>query len=357
VSSKQKALRILKTGALYFLLPGAALFLGIGWATGSYRLSSLIAGLAGAAGMYLLSIPDRRFIAPRLKGLGPEWLRFGLETTASLLEHLLGVAVPVFICSRIFAFRIEPSLAWAVLGGILIGFPIIHGTSAAIHHFRQLKEKERLQERLLNLATQAELRALKAQIDPHFLFNTLNTIAQLIHSNAEKAEALIERLAAMYHYVLSSSKRGLIPLEEELAFVQDYLEVEKARFGDKLRISTTIDGPGLAARVPGLILQPLVENAVRHGRTADGRIDLGINLRDTATDTVVEVSDRGPGLSPGFRIEECNGTGLRNINERLKRCFGEQYCLEHRSNRPSGCIFVMRIPREISCENNSSADR
>jgi two-component system LytT family sensor kinase len=100
------------------------------------------------------------------------------------------------------------------------------------------------------LATEAELRALKAQINPHFLFNTLNTIAELIHADSERAEATVERLAEMFRYVLNGSERGLVPLEEELAFLEGCLEIERARFGDRLRVTREIAPEALSLLVP-----------------------------------------------------------------------------------------------------------
>jgi LytS/YehU family sensor histidine kinase len=111
---------------------------------------------------------------------------------------------------------------------MVIVFPIIHGTETALRYYRRLQDKERVEEQLRALATRAELRALKAQINPHFLFNTLNTIAHLIHADPAQAEATIERLAEMFRYVLTGSEWGLVPLAEELAFVDSYLEIERA---------------------------------------------------------------------------------------------------------------------------------
>jgi two-component system LytT family sensor kinase len=225
-------------------------------------------------------------------------------------------------------------------------FPIIHGTEMALRYFRQVQEKEKQEERLRALAAEAELKALKAQINPHFLFNTLNTIAELIHTDSERAEKTVERLAEMFRYVLTGSERTSVPLEEELAFVDSYLQIEQARFGDQLHVAREIDPEVLGASVPGLILQPLVENAIGHGRRANGRIDLNIHVGLDREDVVITVGDTGPGMPPGFRIGESPGYGLHNVDQRLRKTYGDKYTLDIGENQPQGTLVTLRIPLE-----------
>jgi two-component system LytT family sensor kinase len=284
------------------------------------------------------------FLHPRLEKLTRDWMHLGLEMTFSLLEHVLGAVVALLVCRRIFGFEVVPSVAWAAVGGIVIVFPIIHGTEMALRFYRQLREKERQEEQLRALATEAELRALKAQINPHFLFNTLNTIAQLIHTDAARAEATVERLAEMFRYVLAGSERGLVSLEEELSFLDDYLEIERARFGERLQVTCEIGPEALGVSVPSLILQPLVENAARHGRGVDGSVDLTLRVRSDADKVVIAVADRGPGLPLHFKVGEGAGHGLRNVDERLRKTYGEEYELDIGANEPRGTVVTVRIP-------------
>jgi two-component system LytT family sensor kinase len=279
-----------------------------------------------------------------LERLSKDWVRFGLENTFSLLEHLLGPLLALVVCGYIFGFAVEVNTAWIALGSMLIGFPIIHGTSNALSFYRQLREKERREERLRVLATQAELKALKAQINPHFLFNTLNTIAQLIHTDSEQAEATVERLAEMFRYVLNGSERGLVPLEEELACLDVYLEIERARFGEQLRVTRQIDPQVLAVLAPSLILQPLVENAVRHGRGTDGKIDLTLRAASKNGEIVIAIADQGPGMPIGHKIGDGPGHGLRNVDERLRKTYGEDYGVGVKANKPRGTVVSVRIP-------------
>jgi two-component system LytT family sensor kinase len=214
----------------------------------------------------------------------------------------------------------------------------------ALRYFRQVQEKERQGERLKALATEAELRALKAQINPHFLFNTLNTIAELIHADSEKAEATVEHLAEMFRYVLDGSERGLVSLEEELAFLDGYLEIERVRFGDRLRVTCQIAPEALTVQVPSLLLQPLVENAVRHGRGADGNINLGIAIHDGGDQVVIAIADQGPGMPAHHKIGEGSGHGLYNVDQRLRKTYGDEYGLEIGAKEPQGTMVTLRIP-------------
>jgi two-component system LytT family sensor kinase len=324
-------------------LPALAFTLGVGLATGKWP-ASFATGLvvsSAIAGLYWL---DQRFLHPHLETLSRDWLHLGLEMTLLVLDHVVGAVLAIFVCSRAFDFQVLPSTAWAPVAAMVIAFPIIHGTEMALRFFRQVQEKERQEEQLKALATEAELKALKAQINPHFLFNTLNTIAELIHADSERAEATVERLAEMFRYVLNGSQRGLVPLEEELAFLDDYLEIERVRFGDRLRVTRGI-GPGtLGLLVPSLVLQPLVENSVRHGQGADGSIELGIKIHLEGDRAVIAISDQGPGMPARPRIEEGPGHGLYNVDQRLRKTYGQECGLEIGPNQPRGTIVTLRIP-------------
>jgi LytS/YehU family sensor histidine kinase len=261
-----------------------------------------------------------------------------------LLEHLLGALVAVLVCSRLFGFQVVPSAAWVAIAGIVMAFPIIHGTEMALHFFRQLRERDGREAQLLALTTQAELRALKAQINPHFLFNTLNTIAALIHTHPDRAEATVERLAEMFRYVLNGSDRQMVPLRDELAFVEGYLEIERARFGERLCVTREVAQEALDVPVPSLILQPLVENAVLHGQDAKGCIDLRIRITPFGDEMLIAIADQGPGMPSGYRVDASRGVGLRNVHERLRKAYSPDRGLDIQANRPRGTIVRIRIP-------------
>ena len=326
-------------------VPALVFALGVGLATREW-LASLATGvtMSGAiAGLYRL---HRKHLHPRLETVSPDWLRLGLDTTLLLLAHVVGAVAALLVCRRFFGFEMVPSAAWITVAAMVVVFPIIHGTEMALRYLRQVQEKERQEERLKALATEAELRALKAQINPHFLFNTLNTIAELIHTDSEGAEATVERLAEMFRYVLSASERGSVSLAEEVAFLDDYLVIERARFGDRLVVNREIASETLDLPVPSLVLQPLVENTLRHGQGADGSIELGIKIQNGDNRVVITISDQGPGMPAGHEIGKGPGHGLHNIDQRLRKTYGEEVGLEIHGNQPQGTIVTLDIPVE-----------
>lgn len=215
---------------------------------------------------------------------------------------------------------------------------------------RERRERQLREARLQHLLTEAELKALLAQVNPHFLFNTLNTIMALIGSEPEKAEAMTERLAEVFRYVLARTERHLIPLSEEFEFLRTYLEIEQARFGDRLRVEMAID-PAIAAEpVPSLILQPLVENAIKHGLAPKLR---GGRLRIRAVDEQrfvrLLVEDDGVGRreaqAPGQPLGGQSGIGLRNVTERLRTLYGDQAEMTIHSEVGQGTRVSLLIPK------------
>lgn len=173
---------------------------------------------------------------------------------------------------------------------------------------------------------ESQMAALKAQINPHFLFNALNSIAALIRVDPKKAERVTEDLAELFRYSLRSSKTDKSTLQEELDAVKTYLAIEKARFGDRLQVHINAGEKAVDMLVPGLILQPIIENSIKHGasQTMDTfHIDLQILKNGQKLD--ISVTDNGPGLGerPLEQILQ-NGTGLSNIRARLKLMYGDQ---------------------------------
>jgi two-component system LytT family sensor kinase len=145
--------------------------------------------------------------------------------------------------------------------------------------------------------------------------------------------------------VLNGSERGLVPLEEELAFLDGYLEIERVRFGDRLRVSREVAPEALDLLVPSLVLQPLVENTLRHGLGADGSVALSIEIRIDGARAVIAVSDQGPGMPVHPKMGEGPGHGLYNVDQRLRKTYGEAYGLEISANRPQGTVVTVSIPR------------
>lgn len=185
---------------------------------------------------------------------------------------------------------------------------------------RELRVNE---ERLQRSVTEAELKALRAQVDPHFLFNTLNAIADLTSSNPEQAEAMIERLAECFRYALSRHERTMSTLQEELQFLERYLDIEQVRFGSRLRVELKSESALSQMRIPSLILQPLVENAVRHGLASKpGGGCVSVSASQVGEYLQLQVSDDGVGMQT--QEQQSKGVGLRNVRERLQLLYRER---------------------------------
>jgi LytS/YehU family sensor histidine kinase len=196
-------------------------------------------------------------------------------------------------------------------------------------------------------AVQAELRALQARTNPHFLFNSLNSVAELIPEDPERAELMLEKLSAVFRYALEGSRRQTVPLAAEIAAVSTYLSVEAIRFGERLVTEVEVD-PDPAVQdllVPPLFLQPLVENAILHGiatRREKGVVHLQVVRREDRV--VITVEDDGPGVA----VTEPKGTGsaLRDLQERLRLLYGSAATLSHGPRTPHGYRAEVVLPLE-----------
>ena len=185
-------------------------------------------------------------------------------------------------------------------------------------------------DRQVELATKAELQALQAQINPHFLFNTINTIASLIRTDPARARVLLREFAAFYRKTLENSN-DLIPLDRELQQTMRYFAFEQARFGaERVRLEADIDDFG-DLRVPSFIIQPIVENAVNHAMPAEGQLNIDISIEEAGDDVVITVADDGVGMSEeqarrllqnASASEKGTGIALKNVDARLRAVFG-----------------------------------
>ncbi len=189
---------------------------------------------------------------------------------------------------------------------------------------RKLEQEQRTREMSLQ-ASRSELKALRAQINPHFLFNALNSIAGLIHRDPAVADRTIEQLADVFRYALRGAESEWAVLDDELDFVRAYLEVERARFGERLHVEVHLEEEARGARVPTMIVQTLVENAVKHGAASvRGNAMVIVRARQAAERLVVSVVDNGPGFREGESPEPARtrgGYGLVNVRQRLEGYF------------------------------------
>jgi len=191
-------------------------------------------------------------------------------------------------------------------------------------------------------ALEAQLSALRARTDPHFLFNSLNTVASLISENPELAERTLERLADLFRYALDASRQSTVRLEQELSMVADYLALQTARFGERLHTTLDVERGLGDIELPPLLLQPLVENAIVHGALSrrEGRVDVAV--RREQDELVIEVKDDGPG--PGGSAHAGAGTGVSVLRERLGLHYAGRGSLRLEPHPGGGCVARLAVP-------------
>jgi signal transduction histidine kinase len=216
------------------------------------------------------------------------------------------------------------------------------GCVYAVSYFNQAREREAQASRLAAQLAEARLGALRMQLNPHFLFNSLNALAVLVREqNTAAASRMLELLGDVLRQVLRTDQPHQVPLADEIHFLEQYLAIEQVRFSDRLRVHWSIDERARGVRVPGFILQPLVENALRHGiarRAEAGRIDISARV-DGAT-LELAVRDDGVGIDPAL----AEGVGLTNTRERLRTLYGDAASLSIHRPEGGGTEAVLRIP-------------
>jgi two-component system LytT family sensor kinase len=220
----------------------------------------------------------------------------------------------------------------------------------AMRRERENAERRSREALLLQQVTEAELRALRSQVNPHFLFNSLNTIADLIVKDPVRAEEMTLRLSEVFRYVLAHSSRSLTSVKDEIEFLRTYLSIEEVRFRDRLQVEINVTPEAAREQIPSLILQPLVENAVKHGLTPKpGLGHLWISAGFQGDQLRLQVEDDGVGLNGNGRDgRKQNGIGLSNIAVRLKTLYRDQASLEIQPREPSGSCATLLIPRHDS---------
>ncbi len=268
--------------------------------------------------------------------LGPLYAWLGWQTYRALLILMANEAALREISAQ------EP---W-----ILLSNGTVYALQFALYHtiraVQRLRLKQQQAAELMALAQERELAALKAQINPHFLFNTLNSISATVKAHPDEAREMIADLAGLLRHALDSARGGpLIPLRDELDFARAYLDLERRRFCDRLRVAYDVDEAALDTPVPPMVLQPLVENAVRHGiapAEAGGTVTLRIGAPDGRLRVRVEDTGAGP---PAEAAQERSGIGLATTNARLERLFGPEAALRTAPNEPRGFVAEFSIPR------------
>ncbi len=250
-----------------------------------------------------------------------------------LLAVATGILLPSIPGSPLLLL---PVLMYAAF--VIMAVRTVSDTMRFLH--RYAREQAEVATEAQDHATRAQLSALQAQLNPHFLFNALNTVAALVRTNPPAAEETVGNLAQVLRRTLERSRRTLATLDDEVDYLEAYLSGEKERFGDRLTVEWSIDPSTRALKIPPMTLQPLVENSLKHG--IGGQLQGGtLTIRSAieAGSLLLEVADDGAGFLPHFR----EGTGLRNLRERLEALYGGESKL-HVDREATGASVTVRIP-------------
>jgi two-component system, LytTR family, sensor kinase len=332
------------------------------WRALSWELFSCYVWLAFLPLIFWLG---RRF--PFERGRWPRSLL--VHTLAGLVFPLLQQAVDSVVL---------PHLGYPPMAGLntfaatyraflLMNFPISVvvywvslGAQSGIGYYRMYRERELRASQLEAKLAQSQLQILKMQLHPHFLFNTLNTISELIHKAPDAAESMVTDLSDLLRLSLQTVGRQEVSLRQELDFLNKYLQIEQTRFHDRLVVQMRIDPESLDASVPNMILQPLVENALRHGiapLACGGRVLIQAT-RDNGS-LRLSVSDDGVGLSGDDDDAVREGVGLSNTRARLRRLYGAAHQFEMQGEPDRGVTLRMTIPyrRFVETDEDQDANR
>ncbi|MGH9968545.1 MAG: sensor histidine kinase [Pyrinomonadaceae bacterium] len=280
----------------------------------------------------------------------------------SLLHLPIGIVLSVIVTSighvaiwLNWGWKLGKPFSFERMGRFVVGnfsegigmYMLIALTSYAFSYYRRYRESQVRTFQLEAQLSQAQLHALKMQLHPHFLFNTLHSISALLSKDTESARKMITRLGDFLRLTLENSGTQEVTLQQEIEFLSCYLEIERVRFQDRLVTRMDVAQQTLDAKVPNLILQPIVENAIRHGiapRSTPGLIEIEAKQRNGTLR--IQVRDNGPGL-PLHRTSENlfqKGLGLSNTETRLERLYGSAHVFDLSNNPQGGLVVTMEIP-------------
>ncbi|HEX6897951.1 MAG TPA: histidine kinase [Bryobacteraceae bacterium] len=302
-------------------------------------------------------------LAKRFPLTGPRFVpHIAIHTVTSLMMAPLGSVTAYFLSHgllRLFlritdpgAPPLPPTFTASVLSMSFTGvltYWLVVGLYQSVHFYQAAMERQTRAAQLETQLSHAELENLKSQLHPHFLFNSLHTIGVLMQEDVEAASHLLVSLGDLLRMALER-RENEITLQSELEFVGKYLEIEQTRFHDRLKVHMDIPIDLLGIYVPSLALQPLVENAIKHGISVDsaaGRLEIAAQRNNGRVS--LRVRDDGPGPAPGSRLQF--GVGLNNVRSRLKQLYGDESSLELTRGDGRGCEAIITIPLRSSHED------
>ena len=306
--------------------------------------------------LFALATPLVLWAAARLPIERSNWIRSALlHIPISIVLSVALTAMGRVLIWLNFGYRMGKPLTFESVTRFVIGnfseglgiYMLIALTSYAVNYYRRYREGQLRTLQLEAQLSQAQLQALKMQLHPHFLFNTLHSISALLTRDIESARKMITRLGDFLRLTLENSGSPEVTLQQEIEFLSCYLEIERIRFQDRLVTRIDLGEQTLDARVPNLILQPIVENAIRHGiapRSTPGLIEIEAKQQNGILR--IQVRDNGPGLSEHRTSENLlkKGLGLTNTETRLKRLYGAAHLFDLKNNPAGGLIVTLEIP-------------
>ena len=290
------------------------------------------------------------WLAQRFPLERPRLLRaIAVHLVAAIVIALARTGVMVVLGWYVRWIRVAPFSFqfWGTSSQNFLFYALLLGIGHLLLYYRRYREREQAAAQLARGLTEARLQALKMQLQPHFLFNTLNAISALIPAEAKPARRMLALLGDLLRSTLEQKETQEVTLREELAFLRPYLEIEQARLEDRLTVVMKVAPDTLDARVPHLILQPLVENAVRHGiatRIEPGRVEISASRGPDDRFLLLEIRDDGRGLGRDSETGLRTGVGLSNIRSRLEQLYGSEHRFMLESQAAGGVLARITLP-------------
>jgi two-component system LytT family sensor kinase len=309
----------------------------------AYALADWYVWALLAPGIFALA---RRFSFPR-----HPWRSAAVHLPASILFLFLRYRLRLLVGVMIPSVRVgAPALLSSLALQIFVYWAIL-AVAVAMEYQRMYRGEQISAAALKTQLARAELGLLKMQLQPHFLFNTLNAISEQVHTDADAAERMITHLSELLRHTIGSAEAHEISLGEELSLIERYLVIQRARFGGRLEATLDVDSGAIGALVPNLVLQPLVENAIRHGiapRASGGHVAIVARRDAPRRQLVLEVRDDGIGMDAARSRRQPNddreGVGIANTTARLRQLYGEEWTFALSADPRGGTVARLTLP-------------
>ena len=298
--------------------------------------------------------PGMLFLARRFRFARQNWrLPLLVHLLAAIFCSTFALIVYILVRKLLVWNEPQPGSLLTLFKNLLVGefhtgiiiYGTVIGISYALEYYRKYRERELQAAQLASQLAQAQLDALRKQLQPHFLFNTLNTVSILIDEDTKAARNMLVRLSDLLRATLDGARAHEVSLKQELEFIEGYLEIERMRFHDRLSVKMEVDPKALNARLPDLLLQPIVENAIRHGiapRSAPGVIEIRAERLNGSLH--LQVRDNGGGLHGKAPRAGTNGVGIANTKARLTQLYGAGHSFVMQNLSEGGLLVDITIP-------------